>query len=481
MRFEALNNLWERVRESNHDFRASTQIFPSLDIDRIARDLELEKQAEERGTADEPPSVATSYDEIELAVIERIEAEKKAAHQVLEDQLQIFGERLTNLDFESQFGMIRQANLTTVTDYEVVGNLGLNELYGPRRGLEGAEHEYTKFRCDHGLTRREPRLQPIRMWWLKILFLVACVIAEMVFNGVFLSVGSEQGLVGGTTLALGFAILNIGVAIIAAHLIKYNRHRSFLGRLAGAGAVLTYPILASGINLAIAHYRETSEVLFGEAGREVMRRMMEEPLLLADINSWVLFGVGLLFSLVALIDAWFLSDPYPGYGSVAKRLKRCREDYIIAYSNQIESLREIRDDNTSKIEEIIRDLSARKREYDAIIAHRSRLSQLFEQHQNHLEHAGNALLSVYRTRNRKARATEPPKHFGMGYSLIRIQPPVALIGELNDADLQASIRQARDELIRQAQRIADEFKAAFARFSTLDTLHLDRSNGQAKT
>jgi hypothetical protein len=110
--FNALNRLWDTVKEPSHDFRASTQIFPNLDTDRIARDMELERHAEERGATDEPPTDVTSPDEIELAVIERIEEEKKTAHQILEDNFQTFSERLTTLDFEGQFGMIRQANTT---------------------------------------------------------------------------------------------------------------------------------------------------------------------------------------------------------------------------------------------------------------------------------------------------------------------------------------------------------------------------------
>ncbi|MCO5147068.1 MAG: hypothetical protein M9895_12935 [Aquamicrobium sp.] len=182
LRFNALNTLWQRARQASHDFRASTQIFPSLDVDRVARDLEIEKKAIERGGQDEPPSDAMTLDEVELAIVERIEAEKKSAHQVLEDQLQTFSERLTNLDFEGQFGMIRQANLTTVTDYVAECQSGLNALHGIRRDLADAENERDDFRKRHRLSRAA-RVQSDGVWWLKVLFLVVCVLVETIFNG----------------------------------------------------------------------------------------------------------------------------------------------------------------------------------------------------------------------------------------------------------------------------------------------------------
>ncbi|TIL79354.1 MAG: hypothetical protein E5Y89_12775, partial [Mesorhizobium sp.] len=78
VRFDALNRLWESVRASSHDFDISTQVFPNLDVDRVANDLGLATKGTDRGSADEPPSDSAGLDEIELAVVERVEEEKKA-------------------------------------------------------------------------------------------------------------------------------------------------------------------------------------------------------------------------------------------------------------------------------------------------------------------------------------------------------------------------------------------------------------------
>jgi hypothetical protein len=43
------------------------------------------------------------------------------------------------------------------------------------------------------------------------------------------------------------------------------------------------------------------------------------PLGLQELNSWLLFGVGLMFSLFAFIDGCYLTDPYPGFAGVQNR------------------------------------------------------------------------------------------------------------------------------------------------------------------
>ena len=138
---------------------------------------------------------------------------------------------------------------------------------------------------------------------------------------VFPSGRQRAGIVGGVTVAAGFSFLNIGVATLAAFLVKNVRHRSIFRKLIGIIAFPLYLAFAAMLNLALGHYRETSQVLFGGAGQEVIRRLTESPFLLDDIQSWVLTGIGIAFSIGAFIDASTgafidastIGDPYLGY------------------------------------------------------------------------------------------------------------------------------------------------------------------------
>ena len=67
----ALSRLVNGLKREQHDYRVSLDVFPALNIDKLARDLELAKAGAERGAREEPASDTLALDDIESAVIER--------------------------------------------------------------------------------------------------------------------------------------------------------------------------------------------------------------------------------------------------------------------------------------------------------------------------------------------------------------------------------------------------------------------------
>src|SRR5215470_14941077 len=94
----ALARLLNGLRREQHDYRPSLEVFPALNIDKLASDLALASAGAERGARDDPPSNGVGFDDIENRIVERAEAEKNAAHGVLLDELRTYQERLTALD-----------------------------------------------------------------------------------------------------------------------------------------------------------------------------------------------------------------------------------------------------------------------------------------------------------------------------------------------------------------------------------------------
>ncbi|CDZ30387.1 Hypothetical protein, partial CDS, partial [Neorhizobium galegae bv. officinalis] len=82
------------MRESNHDFRASTDIFPILDTEKVSRNLELNERGEANGTNNRPVKSARALDEVEQQIVAKVEEEKKGSYQLLEDQFATFSDRL---------------------------------------------------------------------------------------------------------------------------------------------------------------------------------------------------------------------------------------------------------------------------------------------------------------------------------------------------------------------------------------------------
>lgn len=468
-RFEALNRLWGAVRESSHDFRASTDIFPGFDIQKVSDSLDLVANGQANGAQNRPSKSARAPDEVEQRIIAKIEEEKRTSYQVLEDQFHTFADRLRNLDFEGQFGLIRQANITSLSDFKAEVTMGEDELHGLRRDLKIAEDELTHFKEIHGLKRAAKETASSHIF-LKVSFLVFLLLFETVVNGLFLAEGSQQGLVGGVVEALAFASLNVGVAVLLAIFVVRNIvKRSWLSKLAGLIGVGVYVAAAVAINLALAHYRELSEIAFSDVGREVITRLKNQPFGLEDVKSWTLFGVGLLFSVGALVDSYYLTDPYPGFSSTQKRVRLARQYYIERKKELVDGLKDVRDEYNEKVDLIIRDLSQRRAEHQAIIAHRARNADLFREHQNQLERSANTLLTIYRDANRAARSEPEPKYFATSYKMDRLKP-TEIVAEWNDKDLAERIAQAQEELTRQMEKIGEEFSIAANRYRQLDTL-----------
>lgn len=468
-RFEALNRLWTTVRESSHDFRASTDIFPVFDTQKVSESLDLAGKGRKNGGENRPAKSARTLDEVEQQIVAKVEEEKKTSYQVLEDQFNTFGERLRSLDFEGQFSLIRQASITSLSDFKAEVTIGEDELHGLRKDMKTAEDELAHFKETHGLKRAAKETASSHMF-LKISFLIFIIVFETIVNGIFLAKGSEQGLVGGVVEAFTFAVLNVGLAFVLAVFVVRNMvKRSWISKFVGLIGAGVYLVGAIGINLALAHYREISEAGFTDVGRAVISQLKTQPFGLEDIKSWTLFGVGLLFSISALVDGYYMTDPYPGFSSTQKRFREARQQYVDRKQELIEELKDVRNDYNEKVDLIIRDLSQRRAEHQAIIAHRARNADLFREHQNQLERSANTLLSIYRDANRAARTQPEPKYFLGPYKMDRLKPTQAT-EEWNDKELAERIRRAQEELTEQMKKIGEEFASAVDRYTQLDIL-----------
>src|ERR1700676_175834 len=269
----ALSRLVNGLKREQHDYRVSLDVFPALNTDKLASDLGLAKAGAERGARDEPASDTLALDDIENAIIERVEAEKNAAHGTLLDEVRTYKERLTGLDFEGRFGTIRQAAPAAVSEFRAEAAQGRDELPGLRRHLADLELERDDFRRRHNLTRAAHWASGGNLT-VKVGVLLVLFVFEVFLNGFFLAKGSELGYLGGAAEAFTFALLNIGVSfLIAAVGVRELNHRNVLRKFLGLLALIAYVALAVSLNLALAHYREVAASLVADAGHEVLLRL----------------------------------------------------------------------------------------------------------------------------------------------------------------------------------------------------------------
>jgi len=479
----ALGRLVNGLKRAPHDYRPSLEVFPVLNVDKLAADLGLAQVGARRGVRNEPPSDSPSLDDVENRIVERIEAENNSAHGTLLDELRAYKERLTGLDFEGRFATIRQAAPSAVSEFRAEAAQGRDELHSLRRHLKDLEDERDEFRRRNRL-KRTARFAAGGNLTLKIGVLLVLFVFEVFLNGFFLAKGSELGYLGGAAEAVTFAILNIGVSfLIGAVGVRELNHRNLLRKLFGLIALLCYLALMIGLNLALAHYREVSGALISDAGREVLARLRTAPLAIVDLKSWLLLGLGVLCSLIAFGDSFLIFDPYPGYGALEKRRTAAHEAYIRRKNELIARLLDIKDAAIEILEEANRDLAIRRSEYDSIIEGRARLVRLFAAHQSHLDRTANALLAVYREANKSARTDPAPRRFGTPYVLEKFPVEQELPQATARDDLRRSIADSQAVLVAQVEAIHAEFERQFASYREIDDLIEEstvvRSNAKA--
>jgi hypothetical protein len=131
----AIERLLSLLSKPQHPYRPSTQVFLDLDVNRPAGDLQLVQQGTERGAANRPAEDAQTLDDVEHQVVERIEGHKQDAHALYLDHLHTYDERMTALNFEDRFTVIRQAAPEAVGEFRAEAGLGRDELFELRRRL----------------------------------------------------------------------------------------------------------------------------------------------------------------------------------------------------------------------------------------------------------------------------------------------------------------------------------------------------------
>src|SRR5690349_12627265 len=158
MRLASLQRLVDGLRLAPHVYVPSTQVFPDVSVAALERDLRVSERGQANGALNLPAASSGAYDEVEYAIIERIFAERKAAHGFLVDQIETYAQRLSALDFHGRFTLIRNAAPQAVAEFNTEARQGRDELYQLRRHVVENERERDAFQATNKLAYRAPRV-----------------------------------------------------------------------------------------------------------------------------------------------------------------------------------------------------------------------------------------------------------------------------------------------------------------------------------
>ncbi|MBT5378979.1 MAG: hypothetical protein HOL08_07990 [Opitutae bacterium] len=409
--------LLDFLSKSDNVMVNADRIFPEIDLSALIKKLRILERGKEQGNLNLPETDNETFDSVEQQIIHEVSTVENWQFNTYIERQKVYVDRSRDAAVQGLVNDTRAAVNDAVTDFSRHIHNGVNELFVYKREVIETETELKAFRVDHNLSR-PARYYSGRTYKIGVLFVILLV--EAVLNGVFLSKGSEFGLIGGIFEALIIASINViwGLAIGRLALPRLA-YRGLVSKILGIVLVIFGGALAFGFNLGVAHYRTAMSGDPFEASLIAYQTLILHPFGIGDIKSWGLFFIGMTFSSIAALDGWLMDDPYPGYGQRTRQNVEALNAYTELKGELLDEIEGIKNDAEEKIDQLAMKVKDRREELASLLVRSLTLRRQFEQHFSHIELTVNAALAAYRDENRRFRTVTSPPSFSLQWSCPR--------------------------------------------------------------
>jgi hypothetical protein len=385
----------------------------------------LDLRAEERGAKDLPSAETEVLDAVEQKIVQTIESEWAWHGEELLNNLRAYAARLIAVSVQTEFARLELKARDALTQLREANHRALADLGPLREAYISARDELTEFRRRHKLNRGAHN--PAHRW-TSFGLLVVLIVFEAGLNAIFFAKGSEFGFIGGVGTAIGISICNVLFAFLVglgpARLIN---HRNYLIKALGTISTSIGLVCLISLHAFAAHFRDATVAVGGEDAFRVAREtLIHAPWALADLSSFYLFGLGLLFGVTALWKGYVFDDRYPRYGAHYRRAERARSEYSDEHESLFDELQEIKEETVRSLDEGIKRIPHFPSQAASIRAERDALMQRFRAYETTVETATNELLARYRDKNKSSRKSKAPEHFNRPW-----KPPHSFLSDTN--------------------------------------------------
>jgi hypothetical protein len=432
-----------------------------IDTERIARELDLDESAAHRGRSNSPQTATTQFDEVEQAVVQKIQSEWTWQGGALVGELAAYASRIVQFSINAEFEKLKLLGHDALAKLRGANHRAEAELGPLRERFVSSREELKQFGARHKIVR--PARRSSRRWTTFGLMFVL-IGFESVVNGFYFATGSEFGLVGGVGTAIGISLVNV-VFSFALGLIpaRWVHHRNLLLKLLGlivGGAGL---LAIVGLQGFAAHFREATALVGDKAAMSVaVQTLRNSPFAIADLNSFYLAVLGIVFSLLAFWKGYTFDDPYPGYGAATYRADHARDAYTEVHADLFDDLEEIKDTTVAAINAGLDRLPLFPQTAANIRASRAALLENFKGYEASVVTAANQLLSRYRAKNREQRTSPAPAHFDRVWAL-----PHSVLDSAEIATLAADVVEPAINLDRALEELGSLSREVLSEYGEL--------------
>lgn len=402
---------WSDKIKNNFAYRSKSDLTYEceIDLDATAEQLKLQEKAESAANKGLPVQSATNPDGTEREIQSYFENKMASINRIVNEGLCLRNTSITDTNLQDE-----QALISNHTEHSklAVKSLMAREfrlLKQLKNELDDLQQELKAFQTKNQIQRTAhyPDSQLLYFAVILIFWLL-----ESAGNGYFFAAGSELGLLGGVGQAVIIAAINISVAFfIVGWLFRYKNHDSLAKRLAAYIGLGIYLPCVVGFNLLVAHYRDYFALQPETAGKLAVQHFIATPWQLAEFNSWILFFMGLLFAMFALIDGYKRDDAYPGYGKLHRRVQGLHEEYDEHRDDIVTQVEEVRQEFLIKLEDMKQAVLLKHTRLVHLVEDKQVFVAEYEQGIANFIAASNALIYRYRDINMSSREGSAPLYF----------------------------------------------------------------------
>ena len=387
--------------QSNYDFGSNT--FHIFDIDDTAKKLDLEAKAQENAESEIPASDSTALDGPQAEIQSDI---KGVMHLTIANQtnkLDFYQDKINGCNLDSS----KQKLENWVPTFE--RETGTDAITISREKWTTAKSELDEFKKKHAITRAAD--YPVNMVYQRLVVL-AILVCEAIMNSYFFIDASDYGLLGGVFLAFICAAVDVGVIAVFCKGAVFVLWKGTWSKIGGVVMCVLIFAWVIAYNLGVAHFRDAAQEAPLTAAQQAWFNLVNNPGGLADVESFILFILGMVLSVFGLQAILRLDESIPWYGGYTRRADEARgkwNDQKVALKTDGEQL----------YSKTLKDLDLLKSGVDlALLTLKRHIDNKASLVANvrgfivHGEDACNALMRRYRDDNIRYRKTPAPAYFG---------------------------------------------------------------------
>lgn len=388
----------------------------------IASSLEdYVKKAQLEAKHNRPPTDASRPDQNESALQATAQKAIARTQHVFDAELTQANRTMVELEQKKAELQLRMDSL--VSDNSLVGAVDADLASARRNLVTATEHrlradvELKYFRSQNDINSQATYPES-NLWHFAVVLFLAFL--ETAVNAFFYE--NSQGLLGGFTVALAVAVVNMGAALGFGVGHRYKNLVGPINKVIGWGSAVLFLVISLYCNALFSTFRSEYQLLLDPTDtillREAFKQASAEAKLvflfdmrIADLMSFILFGIGLLLSCVAFYKGYTFDDKYPEHGKLDRALRTSLADEASRQNLVQEKLREFLHSRRASLQAVQQEPA------QLINSAARKLSDLKAAQNNVTNQVGaiqrdySLVLGNYRKANGGIRATDVPTYF----------------------------------------------------------------------